>query len=147
MTTLYLVHDGEAHPPLAGCAPAPCARVDYGHDWIMVEAPNEADALAQADAWDHGQHPAQVEMQLYRAMYRARADEGTVIAADDWLDLGEAADLLGLSRTTLRGQIVAGRLRAWKSGKRWTTDGAAVYGYAANVKGRAGKYARKVTIS
>ena len=42
----------------------------YGWDWIVVEASSPEDALEQAEQWDHNEHPAQTEMQLFAVLAR-----------------------------------------------------------------------------
>jgi hypothetical protein len=46
-------------------------RDEYGFDWLVVEADSAAEALAAAVAYNERRHPAQVEMELFAAAYRA----------------------------------------------------------------------------
>lgn len=56
--------------------------------------------------------------------------------------LAEAAALLGLSPSTLRGQVKNGRLRARKVGRDWTVSEQEVERYRATSYGRPGRPAR-----
>ena len=47
-------------------------RDEYGFDWLVVEAESAAAALA-AVAYGERRHPAQVDMVLFAAAYRAGA--------------------------------------------------------------------------
>lgn len=80
---MYVVHNGESRL-LAAHAESGAGlrrlsddarlwRDDYGTEWIAVEARDHADALDQADLWDADAHPAQAEMALFAAAYRAGA--------------------------------------------------------------------------
>jgi hypothetical protein len=92
--TRYVVFDGTAYPIVGRQTEADCvviesgeaffvgqtppryAKLDrdtYGSDWIVVDATDERHALDQAEAFDDGLHPAQTEMDLFAAAYRAGA--------------------------------------------------------------------------
>lgn len=55
------------------------------------------------------------------------------------LTLAQAASRLGVSPSTLRTQVHAGRLRARLVGKTWTVSEREVERYAAESKGRPGR--------
>lgn len=78
MTQRYIVHEGEIEE--LGARPDDedsslesrgHYRDNYGWDWIVVEARHEMDALDQAQLFDAQAHPAQAEMNLFGAGYRA----------------------------------------------------------------------------
>jgi hypothetical protein len=48
-------------------------RDENGFDWLVVEADCVAEALATAVAYGERRHPAQVDMELFAAAYRAGA--------------------------------------------------------------------------
>ena len=48
-------------------------RDEYGFDWLVVEADSAAEALAAAVAYGERCHPAQVDLELFAAAYRAGA--------------------------------------------------------------------------
>ncbi len=65
----WIVTKGEARPlAFAGLPP----REDYGTEWIVVEAIDEAAALSVAEAWDASQGGIP-DMALFAAGYRAGA--------------------------------------------------------------------------
>lgn len=67
---MLIVAEGEILP-ITAAAELPADR--YGIDWIAVDATDDADALAQAAAYDAGIHPAQTEMRLFAAMMQSGA--------------------------------------------------------------------------
>lgn len=69
---MYIVSEGEV-TPLAERDEDRHRRDNYGSDWIAVEAADEAGALHQAELYDRREHPAQVEMEMFAAGYRAGA--------------------------------------------------------------------------
>ena len=48
-------------------------RDEYGFDWLVVEADSAGEAVAAAAAYGERRHPAQVDMDLFAAAYRAGA--------------------------------------------------------------------------
>ena len=48
-------------------------RDEYGFDWLVVEAGSAGEAVAAAAAYSERRHPAQVDMDLFAAAYRAGA--------------------------------------------------------------------------
>jgi uncharacterized protein with PIN domain len=48
-------------------------RDEYGFDWMVVEADSAVEARAAAVAYGERSHPAQVDMELFAAAYRAGA--------------------------------------------------------------------------
>jgi hypothetical protein len=48
-------------------------RDRYGFDWVTVEAISPREAIRQAGLWDGNSHPAQTEMEMFSAAYRAAA--------------------------------------------------------------------------
>jgi excisionase family DNA binding protein len=52
------------------------------------------------------------------------------------LGLAEAADLLGVSHSTLRAQIHRGRLRAFKVGRDWLVDRLEIDRYRREIQGQ-----------
>ncbi len=69
---MYIVNEGEV-TPLEEKNVYRHRRDNYGSDWIAVEAASEEEALHQAAAYDHREHPAQTEMEMFTAAYRAGA--------------------------------------------------------------------------
>ncbi len=72
----FSIHDAteDAHGlRLAGIGGRRLWRDEYGFDWIVVEADSAAEALATAVAYGKRRHPAQVDMELFAAAYRAGA--------------------------------------------------------------------------
>ena len=59
------------------------------------------------------------------------------------LTLAEAGDRLGLSASTLRNQVHAGRLRATLIGKTWTVTEREVERYRAESLGKPGRHATR----
>lgn len=117
--------DGEARPHDPERLPP---RDDYGADWVYVEAPDAAAALAAALAWDEDRHPALAEMELFRAAYRAGA---VLLPGDAWCSLDEAARRAGVSPATVRSWTrrhpgfpadLSGRGRAWSDVAAWLRD-------------------------
>lgn len=56
--------------------------VDYGSDWVLVDAKDESEALAQAEHYDIRAHPAQTEMELFAATLTGLAQESEQKALD-----------------------------------------------------------------
>jgi uncharacterized protein with PIN domain len=48
-------------------------RDEYGFDWLVVEADSAGEARIAAVAYGERRHPAQVDMELFAAAYRAGA--------------------------------------------------------------------------
>lgn len=63
--TRYVVHEGQ----VIEFDPAKLPDINhYGTDWVVVDAANVDQALAQAELYDARQHPAQTEMDLFAAV-------------------------------------------------------------------------------
>ena len=48
-------------------------RDEYGFDWLVVEAESASEARLAAVAYGERRHPAQVDLELFAAAYRAGA--------------------------------------------------------------------------
>jgi uncharacterized protein with PIN domain len=84
MTAMWVVAAGEPFSMLDATEDARGVRLaglngrrlwrdEYGFDWLVVEADSVAEALAAAVAYGERRHPAQVDMALFAAAYRAGA--------------------------------------------------------------------------
>lgn len=82
---MWIVHDGEAQPFTPEGTDG--LHLDqYGSEWVLVEAADGEDAVAQALAYDRHQHPAQTEMEVFREIIRGLESTGDPTAeANAWV--------------------------------------------------------------
>lgn len=102
----YIVEQGDVRP-LTDRNHDWHRRDNYGADWIVVDATSEADALMQAGQYDAGTHPAQTEMALFAAAYRAGAlalpgETATPETLHHWMTTEQVADVLGVTTGRIR---------------------------------------------
>lgn len=102
----YIVEQGEAQA-LAERNYEFHRRDNYGSDWIVVNATSAQDARAQAELYDTNAHPAQTEMDLFVAAYRAGAMSLPGETADPevlrhWMTTEQVAIELGVTTGRIR---------------------------------------------